>query len=91
MEDDRRNSDPEPEGYRLTTAEILYHRPDDPDQIQTFLWRGYDRIPEFPRLRQFLDFWDRMIDSQLYSVTVTEAGEMQPPEFVVCEDRYTRH
>ncbi len=81
----------ENDGYRLTTAEILYYEPDDPDHLQTFLWQDYDRIPDFPRLRHFLDFWDRMIDSPLYSVTVTDAGEMQPPEFVVFEERYTRH
>jgi hypothetical protein len=25
--------------YRLTTAEIIYHMPDHPDLLQTFIWQ----------------------------------------------------
>ena len=27
------------DGYRLTTAEILYHLPDHPGLLQTYLWQ----------------------------------------------------
>ena len=33
------------EGYRLTTAEILYHLPDHPSLLQTFVWQTMDRAP----------------------------------------------
>jgi hypothetical protein len=26
--------------YRLTTAEILYHMPDHPSLLQTYVWQG---------------------------------------------------
>ena len=26
--------------YRLTTAEIIYHLPDHPDLLQSFVWQG---------------------------------------------------
>ena len=29
-------------GYRLTTAEILYHMPDHPDLLQTLTWQTFD-------------------------------------------------
>lgn len=56
--------------YRLTTAEILYHLPDHPALLQTFIWQEYDIAPEFPILRKFLNFWTRNIDGKLHSVKV---------------------
>ena len=45
------------QSYRLTTAEILYHMPDHPDLLQTFVWQELDIAPRFPVLCRFLDFW----------------------------------
>lgn len=57
-------------GYRLATAEILYHMPDHPSIIQTFVWQNLDLSPKFPRLMKFLQFWENNLDGQLHSVTV---------------------
>lgn len=59
-------------GYRLTTAEILYHMPDHPGLLQSFLWQDYDLAPKLPRLHKFLDFWVREIDGVLHSVVIAE-------------------
>ena len=56
------------EGYRLTTAEILYHLPDYPSLLQSFLWQEYDLAPRFPALTKFLDFWEANLDGKLHSV-----------------------
>lgn len=56
--------------YRLTTAEILYHMPDHPRLLQTYLWQEYDLAPQFPELQKFLVFWERELDGRLHSVTV---------------------
>ena len=42
-------------GYRLTTAEILYHMPDHPGVMQSFVWQELNIAPGFPVLRRFLD------------------------------------
>ena len=34
--------------YRLTTAEILYHMPDHPSLLQTYIWQGSRPRPEVP-------------------------------------------
>ena len=65
-------------GYRLTTAEILYHLPDHPAVLQSFIWQELDIAPRFPVLHQFLDFWAREIDGKLHSVRVASAGLIQP-------------
>lgn len=64
--------------YRLTTAEILYHMPDHPDLLQTFLWQNYDLAPKFPELKRFLDFWEKEIEGRLHSVTVAHKKLITP-------------
>lgn len=68
------------DGYRLTTAEILYHLPDHPALLQTFVWQDYDMAPDFPVLRRFLDFWQRNLDGKLHSVQVASAQLITPGE-----------
>jgi uncharacterized protein Usg len=58
------------EGYRLATAEILYHMPDHPGLLQTFVWQDYDLAPRYPVLNKFLDFWVRELEGPLHSVRV---------------------
>lgn len=60
--------------YRLTTAEILYHLPDHPRLLQSYIWQELDLAPRFPVLRRFLDFWESNLDGRLHSVKVTHAG-----------------
>jgi uncharacterized protein Usg len=60
--------------YRLTTAEILYHLPDHPSVLQTFIWQDLDVAPRYPVLHKFLDFWKREIEGDLHSVRVASAS-----------------
>ncbi len=68
-------------GYRLTTAHILYHMPDHPGVLQTFLWQKLDLVPDLPGLRRFLDFWQREIEGPLHSVTVAAGSLIKPVTF----------
>jgi uncharacterized protein Usg len=67
-------------GYRLTTAEILYHRPDHPVLLQSYVWQEYDIAPRFPVLNKFLQFWTRELDGKLHSVRVAATGIIAPAE-----------
>ena len=69
-------------GARLTTIEILYRLPDNPAMLQTFVWQTLDQAPGFPRLKRFLDFWEREIEGTLHSVTVATADLVKPAELV---------
>lgn len=66
--------------YRLTTAEILYHMPDYPGLLQTYVWQEMDLAPRFPRLQQFLGFWEKNLEGRLHSVRVAGASNAFPPE-----------
>ena len=65
-------------GYRLTTAEILYHLPDYPALLQSFVWQQLDIAPDYPVLRKFLDFWSHNIEGKLHSVKVAQAPLLSP-------------
>lgn len=69
------------QGYRLTTAEILYHMPDHPGLLQTYVWQELDLAPRFPTLRRFLAFWQRELDGKLHSVRVASGSLIRPAKF----------
>lgn len=73
------------EDYRLTTAEILYRMPDYPNLLQSYLWQSLDRVPDFPKLNEFLCFWERQLEGTLHSVRIGYVGMMQPSEWD-CDD-----
>ena len=49
-------------GYGLTTAEIVYRRPDRHWLLQTYVWQDYDLFPNFPALKDFLAFWQEKLE-----------------------------
>ncbi|MEM7652605.1 MAG: usg protein [Pseudomonadota bacterium] len=77
--------------YRLTTAEILYHMPDYPALLQSFVWQKLDLSPEFPILRKFLDFWERNLDGRLHSVRVANCEIIKPTETKFCDAEFRLH
>lgn len=78
-------------GYSLTTAEILYRLPDFPQLLQAFIWQDYDCAPEFPKLRDFLDYWHANLDGPLHRVTVTHKGLISPAEIQYLDGRLILH
>jgi uncharacterized protein Usg len=67
--------------YRLVTAEILYHLPDHPGLLQSYLWQDYDLAPRLPVLHKFLDFWSRNLDGKLHSVKLAKSSIITPGEW----------
>ena len=68
-------------GYRLTTAEITYRRPDHPSLLQEFIWQELDIAPGFPALTRFLSFWEKNLEGRLHSVTVASVQLIRPARF----------
>lgn len=79
------------DNYRLTTAEILYHLPDHPALLQSFIWQDYDMAPKYPVLRGFLDFWLREIEGKLHSVKLCSERLITPGEFSPVGAEYHLH
>ena len=78
-------------GYGLTTAHILYRRPDHPWLLQSYVWQDYDLCPKFPTLQKFLDFWQRSLEGPLHSVTVAHSGLIAPAEIKAIGGEFRLH
>ena len=78
-------------GYGLTTAQILYHMPDHPGLLQTFIWQHYDLAPKFPELYRFLEFWRERIEGPLHSVSYTHKRLIAPNEWRNVAGELTLH
>ena len=78
-------------GYGLTTAHILYRRPDHPWLLQSYVWQEYDLCPKFPTLQKFLDFWQRSLEGPLHSVTVAHSGLISPAEIKAIGGEFRLH
>ena len=78
-------------GYGLTTAKILYRRPDHPWLLQTYFWQEYDLCPNFPELQGFLRFWQRSLEGILHSVTVAHSRLIKPAELRAIDGEFRLH
>ena len=77
--------------YRLTTAEILYHMPDHPALLQSYIWQELDIAPKFPVLNKFLGFWESSLEGRLHSVKIASARLVTPARFVYCKGELKIH
>ena len=77
--------------HRLTTAEILYHLPDHPSLLQSYLWQDYDLAPHFPALRRFLDYWEQNLEGRLHSVSVADVPLLRVPAWRAATACLTLH
>ena len=75
-------------GYGLTTAQILYRRPDHQWLLQTFIWQNYDLFPKFPELQRFLAFWVEKLEGPLHSVVVAHSRLIRPAELKAIDGEF---
>jgi uncharacterized protein Usg len=79
------------EGYGLTTANFLYHLPDHPHLLQTFIWQQYDLAPRFPKLYRFIEFWNTKLEGPLHSVSYTHRRLIAPGEWRNVKGEFVLH
>ncbi len=78
-------------GYCLTTAEILYHLPDHPALLQSYIWQDYDLAPRYPKLLNFVEFWNGNLDGKVSRVRVCSKRLLDPAEFRYRDGRFILH
>lgn len=78
-------------GFSLTTAEILYHMPDYPSLLQTYVWQDYDQHPTFPKLHGFLKFWSENLDGPLFKIRVANRRLIAPAELRMIDGQFVLH
>lgn len=77
------------QGFRLTTAQIYYHLPDHPRVLQEFIWQHYDLAPRFPKLHNFLDFWEHKIEGAIHSVYIAKREIISPATASFVDSEFT--
>jgi uncharacterized protein Usg len=75
-------------GYGLTTAHILYRRPDHRWLLQSYVWQNYDLFPE---LQRFLTFWMEELEGPLHSVRVAHCKLIKPAELKAIGGEFRLH
>ena len=78
-------------GYRLSTVEIIYHMPDHPSLLQTFIWQYMDLAPDYPELHKFLEFWRKNLDGALHSVRVMSKDIIGPAKMGTVSHSFALH
>jgi len=68
------------QGWRQTTAEVLYYMPDHPSLLQSFVWQTLDLAPNYPRIHQFLEFWKAEIEAVIHSVRLASGETLAPAQ-----------
>ena len=77
--------------YHLTTAEILYHLPDYPRLLQSYIWQDYDLLPDFPILHRFIQFWEKNLEGKMHSVAIAHVELVKPADIRMIQSSFTIH
>ncbi len=78
-------------GFGLTTAHILYRRPDHQWLLQSYVWQDYDLFPTFPELQKFLEFWQIKLEGPLYAVQVAHCKLIKPANLKSINGEFRLH
>ena len=61
--------------WTLATVQVIYHIPDHIHILNEFSWQTKDRLPEYPRIHEFLDYWDKHIDGPIIEAYIYDHDE----------------
>ena len=56
--------------WTVATVQVVYYIPDHLHIINEFMWQTEDTLPEYPRIKRFLDYWDKNIDGPIKEVYI---------------------
>ena len=56
--------------WTVATVQVVYYIPDHLHIVNEFMWQTEDTLPEYPRIKRFLDYWDKNIDGPIKEVYI---------------------
>ena len=51
-----------------TTVKVIYYLPDYTSIINEFVWQTTDFLPDFPRIRKFLLYWEENLEGNIKDI-----------------------
>ena len=63
--------------WTIATVQVIYHIPAHIHILNEFSWQTKDRLPEYPRIHEFLDYWDKHIDGPIKDAYIYDHEELK--------------
>ena len=51
--------------WTIASVQVVYYIPDYLSLVNEFIWQTKDQLPDYPRIKKFLNYWDRYIDGPI--------------------------
>ena len=64
------------DGLRYTSIKVTYKMPDYQNILQEFWWQTLDVPPRYPRMKQFVDYWNDYIEAVFASAVNGAVGTL---------------
>ena len=59
------------------SVQVVYYIPDYLNIVNEFIWQTKDQKPDYPRIEQFLDYWDKNIDGPIKEAFIHDHDEQK--------------
>ena len=63
------------EKWTVASVQVVYYIPDYLSIVNEFVWQTEDQRPKYPRITEFLDYWDKNIDGPIKEVFIYDLNE----------------
>ena len=57
--------------------QVVYYIPDYLNIVNEFVWQTEDQRPKYPRIGEFLDYWDKNIDGPIKEVYIHDHDDVK--------------
>ena len=61
--------------WTVATVQVVYYIPDYLHIVNEFVCQTDDQLPEYPRITEFLNYWDKNIDGPIKEVYIYDQGQ----------------
>ena len=61
--------------WTTASVQVVYYIPDYLNLVNEFIWQTKDRQPDYPRIGEFLDHWDKNIDGPIKEAYIYDHEE----------------
>lgn len=63
--------------WTTASVQVVYYMPDYLNIVNEFIWQTKDQKPDYPRIEQFLDYWDKNIDGPIKEAFIHDHDEQK--------------
>jgi len=74
---------------RIITVDVFYYLPDYPLIIQEFICQFDDTVPDLPRVKKFLRFWETDIDGLIRHIVLAGIDDTGPKKFSTVDEIFS--